>query len=209
MVRGLMVGLALAAAAAHAQERKGAEHADAAPAASEKPPIVLASRSTPEPRSPQLGRSPSLRDGGVDAGTLTRESALAMAVDCSIVETFRGGGAPEVRTYQAPPREPRARQENAWDRAPYVAAVARCGRLYFFQILSQSRDAWVIDRARVEGPKGEALLANALPFNKLKEGFGVNVIAVEAPAGVKFSKLKFHLTGQDGRVAQPEARELP
>jgi len=137
------------------------------------------------------------------------QSTLTNAADCSIVETFRTGGAPTVRTYQVPPPEIRTPRDNAWDRAPYVKAVARCGRLLIFQVVSHSKDAWVVDRATLEESRGETFQANVLPFNTLEDGHSVNVIAAKVPAAVNFSKLKLHLVGKDGRVAEPEARDLP
>lgn len=67
----------------------------------------------------------------------------------------------------------------------------------------------MIDRARLEGPKGEVLPVVALHFNDLKDDIGINVIVAEASPGPKRSKLNLHLVGRDGRVAQLEVREIP
>lgn len=95
------------------------------------------------------------------------------------------------------------------ERPPFVASVAHCGQRYIFQVKSSTRDAWIIKGARLEGPNGEVLRVIALTFDALQDRWSVNVIVADAPLGVKVSKLKLHLTGQDGRVAQPEARDLP
>jgi len=200
-----MVVLALAATAAHAQEVKAAGHTGAATAANEDPPpIVLASRSTPEPRSSPLARSPGSPDSG-DAGTTIREGTAATDY---VISTYLEGGGPVVRTYQAPASGPQEEPENVWERAPYVRSITRCGRFYIFQVWSSSTDAWAIDRARLEGPKGAALQVVAV-HSTVRDYLSINVIVAAAPPETKLSKVKLHLTGQDGRVAQPEARDLP
>jgi len=207
MLRGLMVVLALAATVARAQEAKAASSSgEAAPAKAGEREIVLASRTTPEAHPPPLARSAGSRDAGADAGTVGRETIFAPD---AVIATYLEGGTPVVRSYQEPASEPQGTRDNSWEQAPFVRSITRCGRLYIFQVWSRSKDTWVVDRARLEGPKGETLQVNALHFNQVEGGWDINVIKAEAPPGTKFSKLKFHLTGQDGRVAQPEARELP
>jgi len=202
MARGLMVVLAFAATVAHAQEAKGGGSTDPATSEGREGTIMLVARATPAPSS-----APARSTGSPDAGSTIRESNSA--ADCSIVEIFLEGGTPVVRNYQVPSSESKELQGNAWVQPPYIKSVARCGQFYIFQIRSRSKKAWVIDRARLEGSKDELLSITALRFKGQKGGGSINVIVAEAPPGTKFSRLKLHLTGEDGRVAQPEARDLP
>jgi len=206
MARGLMVVLAVAATAAHAQEAKGGGSTDPATSDGEEGAIMLAARTTPEPRSVPLARNAGAPDAGTDAGTMIRESTSTTDY---VISTYLSGGLPAVRTYQEPAQGAQEAQGNAWEQAPYVKSITRCGQLYIFQVLSESTNAWAIDRVRLEGPKGEALRVIALHSSTVGDRRSVNVIVAEAPPGTKLSKLKLHLTGQDGRVAQPEARDLP
>lgn len=116
-----------------------------------------------------------------------------------------------TRDYEAPPRS-QATTSNGWQQIPYVKSVTRCGHLLVLLVESQSRDAWVIRQARLEGPDREVLQVTALRSNAikyLKSPISVNVITAKAPPGSKLSRLKLDLSGEDGRVAQAEVGQLP
>jgi len=211
MMRGFAIVVsALVALAAQAQQTEGAEIAvgtATVPQESAERPVMLASRTVPAALS---GNARKTAPGGAgDAGTKPGEVAATEPAgpDCSIVETFLGGLTPAIRKYQSP--LPDSREQMTEERPPYVAAVAHCGQLYIFQIKSSAKDAWVVQGARLESPKGELLQVNALRFSALQDDWSVNVIVAEARPRMKVSRLKLHLTGQDGRVAQLEARDLP
>lgn len=195
MMRSLIVVVsALAAFSAQAQEAKGTKAAAAKPAsATEKvEPLVLAASRT----------NPTTAEGSPAAkppGTLVEPG------DCSVVEAFLDGTKLAVRTYQAP----RAAPTDGWQRAPFVAAVARCGRLYVLQVRSKSRDPWVIRQARVAAPGGVVLQVQALQSSARNDEATINVIVATAPQGAKLPTLKLDLAGEDGRVAQAEAGDLP
>jgi hypothetical protein len=217
MVRGFVVLVsALAAVAAQAQDPVSSKAEAEAGAAATVPrktddhAVMLASRSAPVPSSVQLSanaRSPS-PGARSDAGTTTSATPTS-ASDCSIVESLLGGSAPDVRTYR-PPSSGLASNSTSWGKAPYVAAIAHCGDLYILQVRSHSRDAWVVQRARrLEGPDGAVLQVEALRSRTLRASWTVNVIVAKAAPGAKLSKLRLHLSGEDGRVVQVEAEDVP
>ncbi len=147
---------------------------------------------------------------GVAVSVQAQDAPARKPADCSIVRTYLGGSTPAIRVSRSPSPERRGPREQLWGlELPYLKSVARCGHLYVFQVWTRSKDAWVIDRARLEGPKSEVFPAVALHFNGLNDGIGVNVIVTEALPGPKPPKSRLHLIGRDGRVAQLEAMELP
>ena len=194
MTRCLMVLVSLAATAAEAQEAtKGTQETKSAvPLKGTPPASSVTARSTPESR---LGTSPS------------GEGTLNTSTDCSLVQTFRRGRAPIVRTYAPPSPE----QTGTGTKKPtsYVSAVARCGQLYIFQIWSKSKDAWEAKRARLEAPSGELFHVNELFFDWGQYGRGITTIVAAAPPGKSFTKLTLTLTSEDGRAVLVEARDLP
>jgi hypothetical protein len=110
------------------------------------------------------------------------------------------------------PSDAEASGAKGWRQAPYVASVSHCGQVFVFQVQSRSQEAWVIRQARLEGPNGEVLQVEALLSKVLPVGQRhrtVNVIVARAPAGAKLSRLRLDLSGEDGRVAQTEAVDLP
>jgi len=204
MRSSLIVVSALAAFAAQAQEGKRTEVDAAQPAsASEKVerPVLVASRTNPpatvdtRAAAPASGGEPKAQSAGTPA-----ERA-----DCSAVESFLDGTELAVRTYE----EPHAAPARGWMRAPFVAAVARCGRLYILQVRSKSREPWVVRQARVAVPSGVVLHVEALRSGALPDERAFNVVVVRAPPGAKLSTLRLDLSGEDGRVAQAEAGNLP
>jgi len=205
MVRNLAIVVStLVAFAAQAQQVQVAVPATSTSTASEPEnagrPIMLASRTSQGSAS---GATQTVApDQSPGAGTKPRSA------DCSSVETYLGGGQLTVRTYPAPPNS-EASGAKGWKRAPYVASVSHCGQLFVFQVKSQSREAWVIRQARLEGPNGELLQVDALRSGELPDHWSVSVIVARAPAGAKLSNLRLDLSGEDGRVAQAEVRDLP
>jgi hypothetical protein len=203
---------ALAALAAQAQQTQatapaGNSNTGGVPENAERP-VMLASRTSPDstsgaPQTVAPGESP-------DAGTKPRNAVATGTVrlDCSSVETYLGGGELTVRTYPAPD-DSEASATSGWKRAPYVASVSHCGQVFVFQVRSRSREAWVIRQARLEGPGGVVLRVEALYPGEHADHRSVNVIVARAPVGAKLSRLKLDLSGEDGRVAQAEAVDLP
>lgn len=135
-----------------------------------------------------------------------REGNTNRTAECSAVETLLHDHILAVRTYDVPPPKPGA-QNDSWDQAPYVKSVMHCGDLYIFVVLSRSKNPWVINRARVEGPAG-VLQVVRLGFRAL-QGWSNNIIMTEAPPDEALPSLELHLSGEDGRVARLEARDLP
>jgi hypothetical protein len=195
---------ALAAFAAQAQEGKSAE-SDAAKSASAAEkidrPVLVASRTNPPATTD--ARVPAPASGGNPAAK--PPGMPVEPADCSAIESFLDGTKLIVRAYQAPPTA----SANGWMRAPFVAAVARCGRLYILQVRSESRDPWVVRQARLATPGGVVLQVQALHSSERKDQRAVNVIVAKAPQGAKLPTLKLDLSGEDGRVAQAEVGDLP
>ena len=207
---------ALAALVAQAQQAQAAVPATSTSTAGDpentERPVMLASRTSPGSTSEAAQTAPLPESP--DARTKPQVTAVtghAGHHDCSSVETYLGGGELAVRTYSAPPSS-EASGSKGWKRAPYVASVSHCGQVFVFQVMSRSQEAWVIRQARLEGPNGEVLQVEALLSKVLPVGrrhLTVNVIVARAPAGAKLSRLRLDLSGEDGRVAQTEAVDLP
>jgi len=205
MVRSLIVVVsALAAFAAQAQEgeRTKVDRAKSGPASERvERPVLVASRTNPSVTTDTRvtastsGGSPAAKPAGTPVAP----------TDCSVVETYLNGTDLAFRTYE----EPRTAPTHGWQRAPFVAAVARCGRLYILQVRSKSRDPWVIRQARVAAPGGVVLQVQALRSSEMKDQRAINVIVAKAPPGARLQTLTLDLSGEDGRVAQTEAGELP
>lgn len=208
MVRGLMVVLAFAATAQAQDVSKAAKGTN--PAAQQngaQAATPLASQSAPGSRTGPL--SPSTGTGRVSAGSGAGEDTSDMTADCSIVETLLHNDIPAVRIYQPPRSAQTGMPKDAGEQAPYLAAVVRCGRVYIFQIRTQSKDLFVIGEARLEGPNGETLRVTALRSRKEGWSWDINVIVAEAPPGMEVPKIKLNLMSEDGRAAQLEAGGLP
>jgi hypothetical protein len=215
MMRNLAIVVsALAALAAQAQQAQIAVPATSTSTAGEpentERPVMLASRTSPGSTSAAAQTAPPAESP--DAGMKPRITAATGPAghDCSSVETYLGGGDLAVRTYSAPPNS-EASGAKGWKRAPYVASVSHCGQVFVFQVQSRSQEAWVIRQARLEGPNGEVLQVEALLSRELPAGQhrSVNVIVARAPVGAKLSRLRLDLSGEDGRVAQTDAVDLP
>lgn len=213
MMRNLAIVVsALAAFAAQAQQTQAAAPAESTNTVgvpeNAKPPVMLASRTSPGSTS---GAAQTVAPAeGPDVGTKPRNTPATGSVrpDCSSVETYLGGGQLTVRMYPAP-SDSEASGSKGWKKAPYVASVTHCGQVFVFQVRSQSREAWVIRQARLEGPNGEVLQVEALYPGELPDHRSVNVIVARVPVGVKLARLKLDLSGEDGRVAQAETGDLP
>jgi len=214
MSRGFaIVVFTLAAFAAQAQETKGAEPAASTVAGVQQEkveqPLLLASRTAPATLTGPSGTaSPA---GGANAGAKPAEGTAVEPTDCRIAETYLVLEKLVTRDYEAPIRS-QATSSNGWQQTPYVASVTRCGHLFVLQVVSLSRDVWVVRQARLEGPGREVLQTRALrsnAVNTLKGPIAVNVITAKAPPGAKLSRLKLDLSGEDGRVAQVEVGDLP
>src|SRR4051812_18069829 len=113
-----------------AQETKAAEAAatksDASSESVERP-MLVASRTNPSATADTRATAPASGGSpGAKPGTPVEPA------DCSAVESFLEGTNLVVRTYEAPATPP----SKGWMRAPFVAAVARCGRLYILQVRS-------------------------------------------------------------------------
>ena len=130
--------------------------------------------------------------------------------DCSGYNALLDGAPPVVRTYAPPSSASAESKQNAWKQPPFVGAIERCDNLYLVQVVSESKAPWIVAQARVEGPDGEALEVHAFGFKELKgTRLVINVIVAEAPPGVRHPDLTLHLVGENGRVAQVEARDVP
>jgi len=211
MARGLMMVLAFATTVAQAQEatKAGKGTNRAAPSEGELRATVLTPPPVSGPRTAPLSRSTVSRAGGVAAGSMSGKSAPDKRADCSGYNALLNGAPPVVRTYAPPSLAPDPNQ-NAWRQPPYVGAIERCDNLYLVQVVSRSMAPWIVSQARVEGPNGEALHVHAFGFKELEgKRRGINVIVAEAPPGVRHPNLTLHLVGENGRVAQVEARNVP
>lgn len=193
---------ALATFSAQAQEAKGAKAASASSAHEKgERPVLVAARTSPPATSDT--RATGTANGG--RPTAKRAGTPDEPADCSAVESFLEGRKLVVRTYEAP----RTMPTRDWQRAPFVAAVARCDRLYILQLRSLSRDPWVVRQVRVATPDGVVLQVQALHAQELYDQVAVNVIVAKAPPGVKIPTLRLDLSGEDGRVAQADVGDLP
>lgn len=166
---------------------------------------MLASRTTP---TAPAARSPSAPVPGPnpDAGTKAEDRSATDPPDCSAVQAFLGVNRLSIRTYDPPPAKPTIASDRV--RAPYVAAVARCGPRIILQVQSRSPGAWSVRQAHLESPGGELLEIEALHSGKLNQ-WSVNVIVAKLPEGASITKLRLDMTGTDGRVAQAEVGDLP
>jgi len=206
MVRGSLVVLALTATVAHAQGNSEIARDPGATTLPGEGTVVVS-------RSPVPGRDAGTGTpgGGVDTGAAVKAigaSTSPLVADCSVSETLLSGQAPAVRYYAAPAR-PAKGQYREWGQAPHVQSIVRCDRRLYLQVYSQSADSWIIGHARVESPQGKTLPVAEPKYRQQGWAWDINLIAVEVPSGAKLFRLKLHMVGKDGRVAQTTVEDLP
>lgn len=204
--RSWMVVLAFGGTVARAQDANNAAEGTqrAGLPEPERPAMALASRLAPQTPAEPLSLKGSSRDGGADAGSLAAEGTSDKLADCPVFEGVLKGRILAVRTYPPPAKSRKNPRENP----PYVGAAIRCGNRYVLEVMSKSKEPWVIKQATLVGPNGEVLQVQRLGFEKGRD-WDVNGILADAPPEVGVTSLKLNLTGADGRVAQIDVRDLP
>jgi len=220
MVRGLaLFTSAVVAMSAGAREAQVASQVPAseetvrpAPVAGtadgDQPPVMVASTGTPrgQPSLLSPSRPGAKADGGVQGAATPQDDAMAALDDFCAIELMLADADLVDRRYDPGP----AHMTASWAQVPAVTRATRCGHRYLIQVKSVSDAPWFLREARLEGPNGEVLKVYGI-LHRALGGWFVNGIIAEVPegAGADFSLSRLVLTGQDGRVAQPDGVLLP
>lgn len=71
-------------------------------------------------------------------------------------------------------------RDPSWEEAPSVSRATRCGRKYLIQVMSRSKEPWLVKEARLEGPNGVLLKVKGIRSG-VRRRHAITIIVARCP----------------------------